>query len=397
MHKDILIPAIGFVAMSNIKIEKVTDRKGLDVFIQFHYDLYKGNEYSVPNLYSDEVRTLSKDKNAAFEFCEADYFLAYKDGKVVGRVAAIMNKRANEKWNRKTVRFGWIDFVDDLEVSKALLDTVEQWGRERGMQEIAGPLGFTDMDPEGMLTWGFDQLGTQFTIYNYPYYPEHMEKLGGWVKDNDYVEYKLIVPDEIPEKYVKIANMIERRYNLHARKLTKHEVIKEGYGQKVFDVVNDTFKDLYGYSEMTPRQIHDYIDMYFSVLDMNLITVVEDHNTPDHKIVGVGITVPSLSKALQKCNNGRLFPFGWWHVLRALKFKKTEGVDLILMGVLPEYRSKGANAIIITDLIRWYQKYGYKWGESQVEMETNEGVQSQWGALDPIHHKRRRCFKKEIG
>lgn len=383
--------------MSNIKIEKVTDRKGLDVFIQFHYDLYKGNEYSVPNLYSDEVRTLSKDMNAAFEFCEADYFLAYKDGKVVGRVAAIMNKRANEKWNRKTVRFGWIDFVDDLEVSKALLDTVEQWGRERGMQEIAGPLGFTDMDPEGMLTWGFDQLGTQFTIYNYPYYPEHMEKLGGWVKDNDYVEYKLIVPDEIPEKYVKIANMIERRYNLHARKLTKHEVIKEGYGQKVFDVVNDTFKDLYGYSEMTPRQIHDYIDMYFSVLDMNLITVVEDHNTPDHKIVGVGITVPSLSKALQKCNNGRLFPFGWWHVLRALKFKKTEGVDLILMGVLPEYRSKGANAIIITDLIRWYQKYGYKWGESQVEMETNEGVQSQWGALDPIHHKRRRCFKKEIG
>lgn len=383
--------------MSNIKIEKVTDRKGLDAFIQFHYDLYKGNEYSVPNLYSDEVRTLSKDKNAAFEFCEADYFLAYKDGKVVGRVAAIMNKRANEKWNRKTVRFGWIDFVDDLEVSKALLDTVEQWGRERGMQEIAGPLGFTDMDPEGMLTWGFDQLGTQFTIYNYPYYPEHMEKLGGWVKDNDYVEYKLIVPDEIPEKYVKIANMIERRYNLHARKLTKHEVIKEGYGQKVFDVVNDTFKDLYGYSEMTPRQIHDYIDMYFSVLDMNLITVVEDHNIPDHKIVGVGITVPSLSKALQKCNNGRLFPFGWWHVLRALKFKKTEGVDLILMGVLPEYRSKGANAIIITDLIRWYQKYGYKWGESQVEMETNEGVQSQWGALDPIHHKRRRCFKKEIG
>lgn len=383
--------------MSNIKIEKVTDRKGLDAFIQFHYDLYKGNEYSVPNLYSDEVRTLSKDKNAAFEFCEADYFLAYKDGKVVGRVAAIMNKRANEKWNRKTVRFGWIDFVDDLKVSKALLDTVEQWGRERGMQEIAGPLGFTDMDPEGMLTWGFDQLGTQFTIYNYPYYPEHMEKLGGWVKDNDYVEYKLIVPDEIPEKYVKIANMIERRYNLHARKLTKHEVIKEGYGQKVFDVVNDTFKDLYGYSEMTPRQIHDYIDMYFSVLDMNLITVVEDHNTPDHKIVGVGITVPSLSKALQKCNNGRLFPFGWWHVLRALKFKKTEGVDLILMGVLPEYRSKGANAIIITDLIRWYQKYGYKWGESQVEMETNEGVQSQWGALDPIHHKRRRCFKKEIG
>jgi GNAT superfamily N-acetyltransferase len=350
----------------------------------------------VPNLYSDEVRTLSKDKNAAFEFCEAEYFLAYKDGKVVGRVAGIINKKANEKWGRKTVRFGWIDFVDDIEVSSALLNAVEQWGKEKGMAEIAGPLGFTDMDPEGMLTWGFDQLGTQFTIYNYPYYPEHIEKLGGWEKDNDYVEYKLIVPDEIPEKYSKIARMIEKRYNLHVRKLTKHEVMKEGYGQKVFDLINETFKDLYGYSEMTPRQIHDYIDMYFSVLDMNLITLIEDHNTPDHKIVGVGITVPSLSKALQKCKNGRLFPFGWWHVLRALKFQKTEGVDLILMGVLPEYRPKGANALIIADLIPWCQKYGYKWGESQVEMETNEGVQSQWGALDPIHHKRRRCFKKVI-
>lgn len=382
--------------MSAIIIEKVKDKKGLDAFIQFHYDLYKGNEYSVPNLYSDEVRTLSKDKNAAFEFCEAEYFLAYKDGKVVGRVAGIINNRANGKWNRKTVRFGWIDFVDDIEVSAALLNAVEQWGKEKGMAEIAGPLGFTDMDPEGMLTWGFDQLGTQFTIYNYPYYPEHMEKLGGWEKDNDYVEYKLIVPDEIPEKYSKIARMIEKRYNLHVRKLTKHEVMKEGYGQKVFDLINETFKDLYGYSEMTPRQIHDYIDMYFSVLDMNLITLIEDHNTPDHKIVGVGITVPSLSKALQKCKNGRLFPFGWWHVLRALKFQKTEGVDLILMGVLPEYRPKGVNALIIADLIPWCQKYGYKWGESQVEMETNEGVQSQWGALDPIHHKRRRCFKKVI-
>lgn len=382
--------------MSAIIIEKVKDKKGLDAFIQFHYDLYKGNEYSVPNLYSDEVRTLSKDRNAAFEFCEAEYFLAYKDGKVVGRVAGIINKKANEKWGRKTVRFGWIDFVDDIEVSAALLNAVEQWGKEKGMAEIAGPLGFTDMDPEGMLTWGFDQLGTQFTIYNYPYYPEHMEKLGGWEKDNDYVEYKLIVPDEIPEKYSKIARMIEKRYNLHVRKLTKHEVMKEGYGQKVFDLINETFKDLYGYSEMTPRQIHDYIDMYFSVLDMNLITLIEDHNTPDRKIVGVGITVPSLSKALQKCKNGRLFPFGWWHVLRALKFQKTEGVDMILMGVLPEYRPKGANALIIADLIPWCQKYGYKWGESQVEMETNEGVQSQWGALDPIHHKRRRCFKKVI-
>jgi hypothetical protein len=382
--------------MASIEIRKVAGKKSLEAFIQFHYDLYRGNAFDVPNLHVDEINTLSKEKNAAFDFCEAEYFLAYKDGKVAGRVAGIINRRANERWGRKSVRFGWLDFVDDIEVSAALFKAVEDWGRSKGMTEIVGPLGFTDMDPEGMLIWGFDQLGTQFTIYNYPYYPEHIERIGGWAKDNDYVEYKLMVPDEVPEKYAKIAQMIETRYNLHVRKFTKRQILKEGYGQKVFDVINDTFKDLYGYSEMTPRQIHDYIRMYFPVLDLNLVTAIEDWNTPDHKIIGVGITVPSLSRALQKCSNGRLLPFGWWHVIRALKFRHTEGVDLLLMGVLPEYRSKGANALIFSDLIPRYRKYGYKWGESQVEMESNQNVQSQWGALNPINHKRRRCYVKPL-
>jgi len=382
--------------MSSVEIKKVTDRKGLEIFIQFHYDLYRNNEYAVPNLHSDELNTLSKERNAAFDFCEADYFLAYRDGQVVGRVAAIINRRANEKWKQQRVRFGWFDFIDDKEVSAALLNAVEEWGRERGMKEIVGPLGFTDMDREGMLTWGFDQLGTQFTIYNYPYYPQHMEQSSGWRKDNDYVEYKLIVPEKVPEKYTKIANMIERRYNLHIRKLKRHEILKEGYGLKVFEVINETFKDLYGYSQMTDRQITDYIKMYFQVLDLNLITCIEDWNTPEHKIIGVGITVPSCSRALQKCHNGRLFPFGWWHLLRALKFQKTDIVDLLLLGILPEYRAKGANALLFADLIPRYQQYGYKWGESQVEMEHNEGVQSQWGPLNPINHKRRRCYVKEI-
>lgn len=382
--------------MASIEIRKVAGKKSLEAFIQFHYDLYRGNAFDVPNLHVDEINTLSKEKNAAFDFCEAEYFLAYKDGKVAGRVAGIINRRANERWGRKSVRFGWLDFVDDIEVSAALFKAVEDWGRSKGMTEIVGPLGFTDMDPEGMLIWGFDQLGTQFTIYNYPYYPEHIERIGGWAKDNDYVEYKLMVPDEVPEKYAKIAQMIETRYNLHVRKFTKRQILKEGYGQKVFDVINDTFKDLYGYSEMTPRQIHDYIRMYFPVLDLNLVTAIEDWNTPDHKIIGVGITVPSLSRALQKCINGRLLPFGWWHVIRALKFRHTEGVDLLLMGVLPEYRSKGANALIFSDLIPRYRKYGYKWGESQVEMESNQNVQSQWGALNPINHKRRRCYVKPL-
>ncbi len=384
--------------MSSVEIKKVTDKKGLKAFIQLHYDLYKGNQYDAPNLYSDELHTLSKDKNAAFEFCEAEYFLAYKDGEVVGRIAGIINHRANEAWNRNSVRFGWIDFIDDPEVSNALLDAVMQWGREKGMKEIVGPLGFTDMDPEGMLIEGFDQLGTMATIYNYDYYPRHMEQMGGWEKDNDYVEFKVFVPQEgMPEKLKKISELVMKRYNLHIRKVKRKEVLgKEQMGRKVLDVVNKTFSHLYGYSQMTERQIDEYLKMYFPMLDMNLLTLIEDWNTPDHQVIGVGISISSMTRALQKCRNGRLWPFGWWHCLRALKMRKSDIVDLMLIGVLPEYRTKGANALFFYDLIPWYQKYGFKWGETNVEMETNEKVQSQWQYFDYEQHKRRRCFKKNL-
>ena len=383
--------------MSAIEIRKVESRSDLRTFIEFHYDLYEGNEYDAPNLYTDEVNTRRKDKNAAFDFCEAEYFIAYKDGKVVGRVAAIINNRANEKWQRKAVRFGWIDFVDDIEVSKALFKAVEDYGRSMGMTEMIGPLGFTDMDPEGMLTAGFDQLGTQATIYNYPYYPEHMERLGGWEKDNDYVEYKLYVPDQIPEKYAKVAQMIQKRYNLHIKKLKKDEIFGEnGYGQKIFEVINATFGHLYGYSTLSQRQIDQYVKMYLPMIDLSLVSLIEDWNTPDHKLIGVGITLPSLTRALQKCRKGRLFPFGWIHILRALKRHKTNVVDLLLVGILPEYRPKGANALLFYDLIPRYQKYGFEWGETHVEMETNEKVQGQWQYLERECHKRRRCYKKNI-
>ena len=381
--------------MSSIQIKRVETKKDLKRFIEFHYDLYKGNPYDVPNLYSDEVNTLSKDKNAAFDFCEAEYFLALKEGKIVGRVAAIINHKANEKWKKKDVRFGWIDFIDDIEVSRALFEAVEEYGRKKGMNYIVGPLGFTDMDPEGMLTWGFDKLGTMATIYNYEYYPQHMEKLGGWEKDNDYVEYYLVVPEKSPEKYTKIAEMVEKRYNLHVRKLTKKDIFQGGYGKKLFDLINLTYSDLYGFSELTDRQIDQYVKMYFPFADLNLVTVIEDGNK-DNQLAGLGITIPSLSHALQKCRRGRLFPFGWWHLLRAIKFHKTDGVDLLLMGFLPEYRAKGANALLFADLIPRYVNYRFKWGETQVEMESNEGVQSQWGPLDPINHKKRRCYRRSL-
>lgn len=382
--------------MSAIEIKKVESRRDLCKFIDFHNELYKGNPYHVPNLYFDEMNTFRKDKNAAFDFCEAEYFMAYRDGKAVGRVAAIINHSANKKWERESVRFGWIDFVDDIEVSKALLKAVEDYGKSKGMKEIVGPLGFTDMDPEGMLLYGYDQLGTQATAYNYHYYPEHMDRMGGWEKDNDYVEYKLYVPEEMPEKYATIAKMIQKRYNLQVKKLKRNEIYGEnGYGKKIFNVVNETFKDLYGYSKLTDRQIEQYVKMYLPMADLDLITIIEDWNTPDHKVVGVGISIPSLARALQKCG-GKLFPFGWWHILRALKFHKTEVVDLLLVGVLPEYRQKGANALLFYDLIPHYQRLGFKWGETHVEMETNMKVQGQWQYLNREIHKRRRCYKKDI-
>ena len=382
--------------MSLIEIKKVESKKDMKTFIDFHYDLYEGNEYDVPNLFSDEMNTLSKDKNAAFDFCEAEYYLAYKDGKLAGRVAAIINHKANNKWGKKSVRFGWIDFIDDREVSKALLDAVEKYGKEKGMEDMVGPLGFTDMDPEGMLTWGFDQLGTMPTIYNYAYYPEHIEALEEFEVDNKYVEFKIMVPDTVPEKYAKIAMMIEKRYNLHVRKLTKKEVFQGGMGQKIFDLINYTYKDLYGYSELSQKQIDQLIKSYLGFLDFNLITCIEDWTGGEHKLIGVGITMPSLAHALRKCRRGRLLPFGWFHVLRAIKMHKTNIVDLLLIGILPEYRAKGANALLFADLIPWYQKYGIEWGETQVELETNAGVQGQWGALTPVMHKRRKCYKKII-
>ena len=384
-----------------VEIKRVETKGELEQFIQLHYDLYRGNKYDAPNLHLDEVRTLSpflKRKNPAFKFCDTEYYLALRDGRVVGRVAAIINRRYNEQWNRLAVRFGWLDVIDDEEVLRALLTAVEDFGRRHGMKEIIGPLGFTDMDPEGMLTKGFEELGTMATEYNYPYYPQLMEKMAGYEKDNDYVEYKLYVPKEgMPEKFRRVAELTMKRYNLHVVKITKKDVFgPKQYGQRVFDVINRTFAHLYGYSQMTQEQIDEYIERYFNVLDFELLCLVEDWNTPDHDLVGVGITIPSLTRALQKCRNGRIFPFGWWHLLRALKFKKTDVVDCLLIGVLPEYRAKGANALLFYDLIPIYQKYGFIWGETHVEMETNGKVQSQWTYLEHEQHKRRRCYKKEL-
>lgn len=377
-----------------IEIKRVETNRDLRRFIDFHYDLYQGCPYDVPALFLDEMNTLRSDRNVAFDFCEAAYFMACRDGRMVGRIAGIVNHRANERWEKKDVRFGWIDFIDDLEVSRALFKAVEDWGRSKGMTAIVGPLGFTDLDPEGMLTMGFDRLGTMETIYNYEYYPRHMGQQDGWKKDNDYVEYYLPMPDKTPEKFAKLAEMIEKRYNLHVKKVTRKD-IRNGYARELFKIINETYKDIYGFVSLTERQIDQYVKLYLPALDLNLVTVIVDGNK-DNAIAGVGITMPSLAHAVQKCRRGRLFPFGWWHLLRAVKYHKTDGVDLLLIGFLPEYRTKGANALLFADLIPRYIEYGFKWGETNIEMEDNNGVQGQWDALEHINHKRRRCYRKEL-
>ncbi len=378
--------------MSKIEIKPVTTRQELQQFVQFYYDLYRDNDCAVPYLYSEEMSTLRHDKNTSFECCESQYFMAFKDGQLVGRVAAIINNRANERWDRKQVRFSWFDFVDDQEVSAALLQAVEAWGRSKGMTEIAGPLGFIDTDREGMLVDGFDKLSTMYINYNHPYYPQHMEQMEGYEKANDWVELRVKVPEVVPEKFAKITEMVRKRYGLRVHKFSRKELIDGGWGKRIFDLLNETYKDLYGFSQLSDHQIGQLVNDYIKIADLNLVTGVMDGD----KLVGFGITFPSFSRALQKTHDGRFLPFGWWHLLKILKWHKTDTVDLLLIGVLPEYRSKGANALIFDDLIRQFQRYGFDWAETGPQMETNEGVLSQWQYLESTQHRRHRCYRKEL-
>ena len=360
--------------------------------MQFYYDLYRGNDCAVPYLYMDEMATLRHDKNPSFECCEAEYFMAFRDGAPVGRVAAIINRRANERWNCHQVRFGWFDFIDDPEVSSALLKAVEDWGRQKGMTEIAGPLGFIDTDREGMLVEGFDALSTMYVNYNYPYYPQHMERMEGFNKDNDYIEMKVRVPEQVPDKFAKITEMVRKRYGLRVHKFSRKELIDEGYAHQLFDLLNTTYKDLYGFSQLSDCQIDRLVNDYIKIADLNLVTGVMDGD----KLVGFGITFPSFSRAMQKTHDGRFLPFGWWHMLKVLKWHKTDSVDLLLIGVLPEYRAKGANALIFDDLIRWFQRYHFKWAITGPQMENNEGVLSQWQYLEATQVRRHRCYRKKF-
>lgn len=374
-----------------IEIRKIEPTKSnLKKFTQFQIDLYDGNPYYVPPLISDDVATLLPDENPAFDFCESEYFMAYRDGKPVGRIAGIINKQVNENSGVKEARFGFIDFVDDHEVSNALLEAVENWAREKGMNKVIGPLGFTDLDHEGMLVNGFEELSTMATIYNYPYYVDHMER-HGYKKESDWLEFVMEVPEAIPDKYNRIADIVKKKFGLRVKKYTSRKRIKKEYGHALFHLINDAYKSLYQYSMLTERQIDYYIDIYLNLLNLDLITLVVDQND---KLVGVGISMPSMSRALQK-SKGRFFPLGWYHLLKGLK-GKNDRVDLLLVAVHPDYQNKGVNALLFQDLIPYYIKYGFKFAESNPEMETNSKVQSQWEYFPYRQHRRRRSFAKKL-
>ncbi len=374
----------------SVTIKQVNDKENLRKFVDFSIDLYKGNEYFVPPLIYDEMATLSRDKNPAFEHCEAAYFLAYKEDEIVGRIACIINHKANNVWNEKQARFGFVDFIDDAEVVNALFHEVEEWARFRGMEKIHGPMGFTDFDYEGLLIDGFDQLSTMQTIYNYPYYVDYIERLG-YKKDQDWFEYLIPIPREIPERFMRVAEIVRKKFRLNAIKLENKKDVWP-YAKDIFHLLNLSYKDLYGFVPLSEAQIDYYVKMYIPMLRLNFLSIVLREE--DNKLVGVGIGLPSMARALQKAE-GKFLPTGWFHLYKALKGKNNV-LDLMLIGVDPEYQGKGVNSLIFSQFITEAVKLGFEYAESNPELEVNTKVQSMWNDFDATHHKTRRAYIKDL-
>lgn len=384
--------------MSGITIKRVSTKSELKDFVRFNYELYKDCPYAVPDFLEDTLNTFDAKSNAAFEFCDAEFFIAYRQGKIVGKVVAIINNRANEKWNTKTVRFGWIDFVDDREVSGMLLKAVEDWGKERGMTEIAGPFGFTDLDPEGMLFEGYNKLGSMYTIYNYPYYNDHMQALG-FEEDAVWVDRTISIPSAEGEhsanqqKFFRVAKLVQDRYGFSVCKCKSRKELRDsGYILNLFEIINTAYQNLHGYSNMTPRQMNDYVKQYQSLLDPELISIV---NNKEGQPIAVGVCMPNLSKAAKKAKS-RLWPFGWWHMLMGLYFKRSKTIDLLLIGALPEYQDTGCISLLFADMIPTAQKRGFRIAECCPQLETNNKALSIWRSLDTEVTKRRHTWKKSI-
>jgi GNAT superfamily N-acetyltransferase len=372
-----------------VEIRRVESLRELRQFISFPVRLYREETNYVPAPRLDEMRTLRKDKNPAFEFCEAEYWTAWRDGKLVGRIAGIINHRYIEKWGNKWARFGWIDFIDDSEVSEKLLEAVEEWAASKGMSAVHGPLGFTDLDREGMLVDGFGELATLATIYNYPYYPQHLERLG-YHKDVDWLQFQIFTPKEIPEKVQRVTDLLAKRSGVHLYEWTDKRVLVEKFGRELFHLIDETYSMLYGTSPLTERQVDTYIKQYLGFVDPRFTKILVDDQ---ERLIGFGISMPSLSKAFYR-SRGRLFPTGWYYVLQALKHPQV--LDLYLVSVRPDYQSRGVLAIVMNALQRSALEAGVEYAETNLELEDNVKVQSIWKDYPKRQHKRNRVYKKEL-
>ena len=381
-----------FASMKDLTIKKVATRREMNDFVRFPEIIYKDCPYYVPDLEMDVRNMFNPRKNAGLERSEIQAFVAYDSRKhPLGRIAGIINHRANEKWKTLNVRFGFFDFIDDLKVSSALLEAVIQWGKERGMNAIQGPMGITDFDKEGMLIEDFDRLGSMNTYYNHAYYPRHMEVLG-YEKEVDWVQVRIRIPQEVPTKYARVARLSKEMFDLKVKKITDKDITRKGYGHKIFQLLNVAYSPIFGFTEFTDRQIDDFVKLYLGLVDKRLVTVVENEND---EVVGVAVSMCSLSHALRK-SRGKLFPFGWYHLLKSLKWKPESMADLLLIAVRPDYQMLGVNALFFADLIPIYNRQGIEWAETGPQLEDNVRELTQWKPLNPTFIKRRRCYKKEL-
>ncbi len=377
--------------MDEIIVKKVASKKELDDFIHVVDIIYQNCPQYVPDFESDVKDIFDSRKNSGLEFSNVQPFVAYRGDKAVGRIVGIVNHRANEKWKTHNVRFSMIEFLDDLAISRALLNSVEEWGRSYGMDSIQGPLGITDFDKEGMLIEDFDMLGSIITIYNPEYYPRHMEALG-FKKETDWVQIRVNVPKEVPVRYARVAQYAKEQVGLRVLTLTDKDITKRQYGRKIFKLLNEAYSPLFGFSEISGQQIDEFVGKYLQLIDKQLMPVVINDKG---ELVGATVTMGSLARATQKAK-GKLLPFGWFHLLKALKWKHEDTVEMLLIGVRPDYQGLGVNAMFFNHLIPIYNKYGFKWAETGPQLEDNFKELSQWKVLNPEYIKRRRCYIKTI-
>ena len=378
--------------MSNaVIIKEVTTKRDLRRFVQFGIDLYKGNPYFCPPIVFDELNAFNQQGNPALEVCDFVVYMAYRNDEIVGRIVGIVNHRANEAWKVKKCRFGWFECIDDYEVFKALLDAVAEWGKSKGMELLNGPVGFTDFDHQGLLLEGFEHNSPMASLYTHPYYIAHYERYG-LRKEADWIEYQIYPPKEAPERMRRFASIVAERCKLHTVKVKGVRELKKRYGYSYFDVVDTAYQKLYNFQPLTEKQKQYYCKMYFPILNFDFVTIVANEKD---EIVAVGLGMPSLSEALRKCK-GRLFPFGWYHLLKALKSKKISDFDLLLIAVRPDYQDKGVTAMIFDEMTPYFQKYGIQRVETTSILETNHKSLANFSDFDHIQHKRRRAFIKEL-